>query len=126
MNVILRVRLKKDWKWQDYTRWRKVKNDVSIVLFMLSVRLYINDGRLIVIVGDPENNRCDGHPDRTLPELHPLDGQRGHRRYVEEKGAVELCLCLGNKLVIKCTGNLLSGPKMARTFGHIQWTPRRI
>jgi len=31
LNVILRVRLKKDWKWQDYTRWRKVKNDVRSI-----------------------------------------------------------------------------------------------
>jgi small-conductance mechanosensitive channel len=30
LNVILRVRLKKDWKWQDYTRWRKVKNDLLL------------------------------------------------------------------------------------------------
>jgi hypothetical protein len=30
LNVILRVRIKKDWKWQDYTRWRKVKSDVRV------------------------------------------------------------------------------------------------
>ena len=86
LNVILRVRLKKDWKWQDYTRWRKVKNDVSIANVKQFCVLIIF--RCVAVVGDPKNNGRDGHPDRTLPELHPLDGQRGYRCYVEEKGAV--------------------------------------
>ena len=29
LKVILRVRLKKDWKWQDYTRWRRAKSAVT-------------------------------------------------------------------------------------------------
>jgi small-conductance mechanosensitive channel len=71
LNVVLRVRIKKDWKWQDYTRWRKVKSDLILEIqkitdeLDLQIEPYPQPIRLMRFLSDMESNETIDLQDKT-------------------------------------------------------------